>query len=156
MFRWLALCLVLCAGAFVLVAMATGAFLPTPPQIAVDPLPFTSPEGAPDERVKLAPPGAGLGHGGGVFIKDARLTAIEKEEVPSQHDGTMLVVGTDEPVDANEAGEALSPIRIPFLALEIDGKDKDHPVDPKDLPPESQWLFLRQAPDSKFKEAFGQ
>ena len=28
MFRWLALCLVLCAGAFALVALATGKFLP--------------------------------------------------------------------------------------------------------------------------------
>ena len=156
MFRWLALCLVLCAGAFALVAMATGAFnRPRRRRSRSSRCRPPAPRTCPNEPVQV-PSGAGLGRGGAVFIKDARLTAIEREEVPSQHDGTMLVVGTDEPAEANEAAEMLPPIRVPFLALEIDAKDKDHPVDAKDLPPESQWLFLRQAPDSKFQEAFGQ
>ncbi len=155
MFRWLALCLVLCAGAFALVAMATGAFNAhaQPPQ--VDPLPPTSTEDAPADLVKPAA-GAELGRGGAVFIKDARLTAIEREEVPSQHDGTMLVVGTDEPAGPGETAEMLPPIRVPFLALQIDAKDPNNPVDAKTLPPEGEWLFIRSVPDSKFKEAYDQ
>ncbi len=154
MFRWLALCLVLCAGAFALVAMATGAFNPPPPPAAPDLPPVTSAEAAPNDAVQAAA-GAGLGHGGAVYIKDARLTAIEREEVPSQHDGTMLVVGTDEPAGPNEPAEMLPPIRVPFPALQIDAKDPNKPVDPKTLPPESEWLFIRSVPDSKFKEAYG-
>ena len=38
MFRWLALCLVLCAGAFALVAMATGAFNHRVESAVVEPL----------------------------------------------------------------------------------------------------------------------
>ncbi len=155
MFRWLALCLVLCAGAFALVAMATGAFNHRVESAVVEPLRPTSTEDAPADLVKPAA-GAELGRGGAVFIKDARLTAIEREEVPSQHDGTMLVVGTDEPVAPNEQAEMLPPIRVPFLALQIDAKDSNNPVDAKTLPPESEWFFIRSVPDSKFKEAYDQ
>ena len=154
MFRWLALCLVLCAGAFALVAMATGAFNARAEPPGKDPLPFTSTEDVPNDSVKAAP--GALGHGGAVFIKDARLTDIEREEVPSQHDGTMLVVGTDDPAGPNESAEMLPSIRVPFLALLIDARNQNNSVDPKPpLPPENEWLFLIKAPDSRFREACG-
>ena len=154
MFRWLALCLVLCGAAFALVAMATGAFN-SPPQIAgAEPTTYTPTGQAAEEMVKR-PAGVGFGLSGAVFIKDARLTAIEREEVPSQHDGSMLVVGTDEPAGPGETAELLAPIREPFLALLIDPKDSKNPVDASKLPPEDQWLFLINAKDSKFREAVG-
>ena len=40
-------------------------------------------------------------------------------------------------------------VRVFFLAVEIDAKDPKNPVDPTSLPPESEWLFLVKAPDSR-------
>ena len=72
MFRWLALCLVLCAGAFALVAMATGAFLPRNPQTdAVAPPPAG--ETAVEAGVQAAAPGEGAGRGGAI-VRPGRRT----------------------------------------------------------------------------------
>src|SRR5689334_12136748 len=88
MFRWLALCLVLCAGAFALVALATGAFIPaTPP----GPEPVTAAGPAPTGNDTIEVTGGGLGHSS-IVLPQAHLTAIEREEAPSQKDGTILLV----------------------------------------------------------------
>ncbi|HBI44481.1 MAG TPA: hypothetical protein DDY78_16760 [Planctomycetales bacterium] len=144
MFRWTALCLVLCAGAFALVAMATGAFNPAKPpsgELAAAPGTVAS---AYDDSIQ-PPPANGLGRGGALVIQDARLTAYERQEVPSQRDGAMLVVGTDDP---DATGEVLDAIPVPFLARLID--------DPKDptAPPEDQWYLLSKAEGFDFAEAF--
>ena len=119
MFRWTALCLVLCAGAFALVAMATGAFnphtLPTGDTVAT-----TAPAAEETNDSVQPPPSSGLGRGGALILHDARLTAFEAEEVPCQRNGAMLIVGTDDP-DAK--GEALAAVPVPFLARQIDAKD---------------------------------
>ena len=145
MFRWTALCLVLCAGAFALVAMATGAFIPAKQSTGDVPLPLGEMASPADEPIQ-PPPANGLGRGGALVIHDARLTAYEREEVPSQRDGTMLIVGTDDP---QATGESLPPIPVPFLAMVIDPKDPN-------APPENQWYVLRQAPGFRFPEAFSQ
>jgi WD40 repeat protein len=145
MFRWTALCLVLCAGAFALVAMATGAFNPAPPRTGETALPAGTV--ASDNNDAVQPPSAsGLGRGGALIIHDARLTAYEREEVPSQRDGTISVVGTDDP-DAK--GEALTAVMVPFLARKIDPKAAN-------APPEDQWYFLSPAEGFRFPEAFNQ
>ena len=156
MFRWLALCLVLCAGAFALVAMATGAVQPPRSnRRATCRRPSTAAEAAPMTPFRPRA-GAGLGRGGAVFIKDARLTAIEREEVPSQHDGTMLVVGTDEPAEAKSRPRRCRPSACPSWRWRSTprtgqpGRSQDAAAGkPVALPP------LRP-PDSKFQEAFNQ
>jgi WD40 repeat protein len=146
MFRWTALCLVLCAGAFALVAMATGAFnphaLPTGDQIAP-----TAPAVGDSSEPVQPPPSNGLGRGGALILHDARLVAFEREEVPCQRDGAMLIVGTDDP---DATGEVLSNIPVPFLARLID--------DPKELSaiPEDQWYVLTPAKGFRFPEALNQ
>ena len=71
MFRWLALCLVLCAGAFALVALATGAFLPRNSQTdAVAPPPAG--ETAVEAGVQPAAPGEGAGRGGATVLSNWR------------------------------------------------------------------------------------
>lgn len=154
MFRWLVLCLVLCAGAFALVALATGAFNSQPggpgEQAAAPPGPAVA-----GPELVQPPPNDGLGRGGAIVLTGAYLSVIEEEAVPSQRDGIILVIGTDEPADPENRGAVLAPIHVPFLVLEIDGKDATSPVDPKKLPPESEWLFLIPAAGSSFKEAAG-
>ncbi len=148
MFRWLALCLVLCAGAFALVALATGAFLPRNPQTdAVAPPPAG--ETAVEAGVQAAAPGEGAGRGGAIVLSNAHLAAIEREDVPSQHDGTILFIGTDAPADPKNPGRELTPMRVAFLTILI---EKDDPaVDPSH---EKEWLYLIDRPDSsQFKEA---
>ena len=154
MFRWLALCLVLCAGAFALVAMATGAFNARAAARRRTRLPVRrAPSDVPNDAVQAARR-RGLGHGGAVSIKDARLTAIEREEVPSQHDGTMLVVGTDDPADPDEPAEMLpsDPRALPGAHDRCQGPERFRRSQAR-LPPESEWLFLIKAPDSRFREA---
>jgi WD40 repeat protein len=145
MFRWTALCLVLCAGAFALVAMATGAFnphvLPTGDTVAP-----TAPASEETNDTVQPPPSNGLGRGGALILHDARLTAFEREEVPCQRDGAMLIVGTDAP---DAPGEALAAIPVPFLAREIDAKDPN-------APPEDQWYVLNKATGFRFPEALNQ
>src|SRR5436309_15480254 len=119
MFRWTALCLVLCAGAFALVAMASGAFNPAKPSTG-DAVVATAPADESKDEPIQPPPGNSHGRSGELIIHDARLTAFEREEVPSQRDGTMLIVGTDDP---EATGEKLPPIPVPFLARLIDPKD---------------------------------
>ena len=75
-------------------------------------------------------------------------------EVSSERVGTLLVVGTDELGDSPNKDDLVT-IRVFFLALQIDAKDPKNPVDPTSLPPESEWLFLVKAPDSRFREACG-
>jgi WD40 repeat protein len=147
MFRWTALCLVLCAGAFALVAMATGAFNPSPPRTGETPV--AAGPIATDNNDAVHPPSAsGLGRGGALIIHDARLTAYEREEVPSQRDGTMSVVGTDDP---EATGEALKAIRVPFLARLIDPNDRK-------APPEDEWYVLNKdkTEEFRFPEALNQ
>jgi WD40 repeat protein len=161
MFRWLALCLVLCAGVFALVALATGAFSkqPPPPDGAGPTAADTASQDA-DDMVRPVNAG-GVGRGGAIILHQARLTSIEREEVPAQHDGTILVIGTDELGDAPPQAD-LVPGRIPFLAIQAEGKDPNkpqsadnNPVDPAKLP-ENQWLYLVDARGSRIKEAVSQ
>ncbi len=98
MFRWLALCLVLCAGAFALVALATGKFLPQtshPDELKPSPMDTVLPEGS----IQPVAADAGADRGGAIVLSNARLAPIEREDAPSQHDGTILFVGTDAPAD---------------------------------------------------------
>ncbi len=145
MFRWTALCLVLCAGAFALVAMATGAFNPHAIPTG-DTAVTTAPPAADNNETIQPPPSSGLGHGGELILHDARLTAFEREEVPCQRDGAMLIVGTDDP---EATGEPLPAIPVPFLARQIDPKDAN-------APPEDQWYLLSKAVGFRFPEAFSQ
>ncbi len=148
MFRWLALCVVLCAGAFALVALATGAFFPK--NVHTDDV--TAPSAgstAADEVVQAAPAGEGAGRGGATVLPNARLTPIEREDAPSQHDGTVLFIGTDAPADPKNPGPELPPMRVAFLTILI---EKDDPA--ADPSHEQEWLYLIDRPDSShFKEA---
>src|SRR5665213_594593 len=145
MFRWTALCLVLCAGAFALVAMATGAFNPHAPPTG-DTVAATAPSVAETNDSIQPPPPNGLGRGGVLILHDARLTAYEREEVPCQRDGAMLLVGTDDP---EATGEVLPNIPVPFLARLIDPNDHN-------APPEDQWYVLAPAKGFRFPEALNQ
>jgi WD40 repeat protein len=145
MFRWTALCLVLCAGAFALVALATGAFNPPkPPTGETATAPGTAPEGK-DDPIQ-PPPSNGLGHGGALILHDARLTAYDREEVPCQRDGAMQLVGTDDP---EATGEELTGIPVYFLARVIDFNQPN-------VPPEDQWYVLAPAKGFRFPEALNQ
>jgi WD40 repeat protein len=145
MFRWTALCLVLCAAAFALVAMATGAF--NPRTLPTGDTPVATITGAADTNEPVQPPPAsGLGRGGALILHDARLTAFEREEVPCQRDGAMSIVGTDDP---EATGEALPAIPVFFLARMIDSKDPN-------APPEDQWYVLAKAVGFRFPEALNQ
>src|SRR5690242_9501486 len=96
MFRWLALCLVLCAGVFALVALATGAFnkpLPLPEGEEATSAPDAASQGGDATVQQVA---GGPGRSSAIVLHQARLTPIEREEVPAQRDGTILVIGTDE------------------------------------------------------------
>ena len=75
-------------------------------------------------------------------------------EIPSRLDGQLVLVGTDEL--GNSPQEDRISLHVPFLALQIDAKDPNNPIDPRTLPPESEWFFIRSVPDNKFKEALGQ
>ena len=151
MFRWLALCLVLCAGAFALVALATGAFLPK--NTHADELPPPPPGlSTTDEGVQpAAGAGAGAGRGGAIVLSNARLTPIEREDAPSQHDGIVLVVGADDPADpAHPEKDALPKMRVSFLVLKVWDKN-DSPTPPPNLV--SQGIALIPAGDCLFKQA---
>ncbi len=148
MFRWLALCLVLCAGAFALVALATGKFLPQnshPDELKPSPMDTVLPEGG----IQPVAADVGADRGGAIVLSNARLAPIEREDAPSQHDGTILFVGTDAPADPKDPGRELPPMRVAFLTILI---EKDDPaVDPSH---ENEWLYLIQRPDSShFMEA---
>ena len=131
MFRWLALCVVLCAGAFALVALATGAFLPRKAS-AEETVSLASDASTTDESVQPAAAGQGVGRGGAIVLSNARLTPIEREDAPSQHDGTILVIGTDEQGDLKPDRE-LPPTRVSFLVIKVWGKTDTDPTPPAAL-----------------------
>ncbi|HVS39604.1 MAG TPA: hypothetical protein VMS17_28865 [Gemmataceae bacterium] len=125
MFRWLALCVVLCAGAFALVALATGKFLPskTAAEETAAPAVETTPA---DDVVQRAPGGQGGDHGA-IVLPNARLEPIEREDVPfsapdlssKQNEGTLRFVGTDvAPADPARRAKPLH-VRVYFPVVRI-------------------------------------
>jgi WD40 repeat protein len=122
MFRWLAICVVLAGGVFAVFALATGQFTglysglvgaervsdphenppkdpgpgPAPPEGGEHlrtprPVPGAAPRKA--EVTELHPgPGAG-GDGLVVVIPESRLLPAERQEVPSERDGKLILVG---------------------------------------------------------------
>ena len=90
-------------------------------------------------------------------VPDEREKPVAKVtvEMSSELDGTLVLVGTDELGDSPKRDDLIT-LRVPFPALLIDPKDAKHPIDPKDLPPENQWLVLVKAKDSKFRRAVSQ
>jgi WD40 repeat protein/biotin carboxyl carrier protein len=149
MLRWLALCVVLCAGAVLLVALATQAFFPhtAPPNDTT----LAPVEAAPaDDNVQAGEVGEGLGRDGSIVLSNARLTPVEHEDAPSQHDGTVFVIGTDDPADPDHPGRALPAKRVAFLVILIESGD---PV--ADPSHEKEWLYLQKRQDSTLpKDAF--
>ncbi len=147
MFRWLAVCVVLCAGAFALVALATGKFLPTPPP-PVEIQPAAENAVAADDSVQPAAVNQGADHGGAIVLANARLAPIDREDAPSQHDGTVLFIGTDDPGDL-KADRKLPATRVYFLVIQWDNDNGSIP--PADI--QKQGIALRAAPDCPFRQA---
>ena len=103
-------------GAFALVALATGAFLPQQARPPRRRFPWPRTPARRTIRVQPAAPGQGVGRGGAIVLSNARLTAIEREDAPSQHDGTIRVIGTDEQGDLSP-DRKLPPMRVSFLVI---------------------------------------
>src|SRR5579884_2976897 len=100
MFRWLAICLLLCAGAVVLIPLSVGK---NPKDVLLGyvqaggqpPAPPPLTDKIPDAPVTITVE-SHLG-AQAIVVPDGRIAPLEKQDVPAQRDGKLLFIGTEVP-----------------------------------------------------------
>jgi WD40 repeat protein/biotin carboxyl carrier protein len=131
MFRWLAICLLLCGGAVFLITLSVGG---SPKTLLWDPAFGKNEEpeqhlgGSSQASPDRAPPGFenvpyGTGGAQGIVVPDGRVQVVETQEVPSRRDGQLLFIATDYhgdklPDDPEERRKIIQE-KMGYLALEI-------------------------------------
>jgi WD40 repeat protein len=111
MFRWLAVCLLLAASTFALVSIAVGKIpfvFPSPPGVrdpqdgdgkvvpvgdGADQTP--APSAAPFPRIDVVPLPTSVGADKFFLVQDARVQAIQRQDVPSERDGKLIFLATE-------------------------------------------------------------
>jgi multidrug resistance efflux pump len=165
MFRWLAVCLILCVGTVLLMNMALSeqgvnfyslfqtAKAEDPPN-SKDPVSAQKPGRTVDKSEISWAPGAGRTNNvvPPLVIHEARIQVVDKQDAASEHDGILLFFGTE--IRQTEAASLLSdPSKrkqdgkiiedaIGYLVVQED--------DPKSVPAD-QLLVFRDAPDKKYR-----
>jgi WD40 repeat protein len=122
MFRWLAICLLLCAAAVGLVALAAAPFsqrlirAAEPASDAGDSRP-----GSGNLGVVTLDARSGMGSNSLLVIPDGHLTAVQRREVPSEREGRLMVVGRELRLkSAQEVPPDAVKVDIGFLVVEVD------------------------------------
>jgi WD40 repeat protein/biotin carboxyl carrier protein len=153
MFRWLVVCVLLCAGTFGLVSLVTGNLFGDgtknpPSQVKMNPAngggqERENPAPPPEEKRGTAEVPPGIAEKAFVFndardsrsqvliVQDAHIMSTEKTLVPSEHDGKLMAVGT--PLKEGEQvgpDQKVYPVETAYLAVEAQPGDKPEPGEP--------------------------